>query len=442
MTKHKLITVPSLILGLLVGVCALQTGTAHASASACPTTSLRSAVSSNTVYVDGASTVCTAADVNARYPAMVVKQANSVYLVKVNLKLTNGATFQAIGTSAGGDTDQLRLLSDNTSTINITADWGEVNLQNTAVTSWDEAKNGPDTDYTGQRAFVRVRSSFVNGQALTSRMDIVNSDVGYLGYYAAESYGLAWKVLGGNYASVDVLGNITGSRIHHNYFGVYTYGAFGMQINGNEFDHNAKYGLDPHDDSDSLTITNNRSHDNGNHGIICSQRCDHLVISGNESYNNVGHGIMLHRSTDFNLVENNNVHNNTDTGIALFESNNNTVRGNTVTGNKHGIRLSVGSSNNRFKNNTVVGSTSYGIYTYKGSDAPARPGNDGINRGNTWSGNAVKATGSKIMKLGATDQDAFTSNDFRGNPGVGFDLKGATETTYTSNQTDPGIKLP
>jgi mannuronan 5-epimerase len=416
-------------------------------ASNCPAEVLRWASSSNTLYIDGSTAVCTPADLNTRYPTRMVSVSAGVYLLKVNVKLTNGATLQVVGTGAGGTANQLRLLSNNngqsTGVVNVTADHGSILLNQTKVTSWNEAANGPDTEYATSRAYMRVRSREVDGAAKTSRMDIINSDVGYLGYNAAESYGLAWKVLGtGVFDRVDVLGDITGSRIHHNYFGVYTYGAFGMLIDNNEFDNNIKYGLDPHDDSDNLTITNNRSHHNGNHGIICSQRCDHLTISGNQSYNNIGHGIMLHRSTDFTLVENNTVKNNTDAGIALFESNNNLVRNNYLEGNRNSLRLSVGASDNRFENNTVASSTQYGIYTYKGSDAPMRPGNDGINRRNVWIGNKVSRSATNIMKLSATNGDRFESNDFRNNPGVGFNLSGASNTTYVNNQTDPGVTLP
>ncbi len=419
----------------------------HASPASCLATNVRWAGSSNILYVDGPATICTPADLSAMRPSQVVSLGSNVYLLKTNLKLTNGATLQTVGTAAGGDTNELRLMSNSSAFVNIVADWGKVVISNTKVQSWDEALGAPSTKITNGRAYIDVRSRYVNGVALQSRMDITSSDVGYLGYDYAESYGLVWKVEGATatdktvFNHVDVLGDVTGSRLHNNYFGLYTFGAYGMRIDNNETDHNIKYGIDTHDDSDALVITNNRTHDNGDHGIICSQRCDHLTISGNDSYNNVGHGIMLHRSTDYTNVENNTVSSNTQAGIALFESNNNTVRGNVVVGNPYGIRLSVGSSFNTFDSNTVDKSTSYGIYTYQGSDAPERPGNNGINSRNVWTGNIVSHSASKIMKLRATDHDMFTGNDFRNNSGVGFDLSGATSTTYTNNKTDPGATL-
>lgn len=411
-------------------------------ASSCTAANLRYANSSNTLYLQTGG-ICRVADIAALKPLQLVNQGGGIYLLKANLKLTDGSALLIDGDDPTDPVIEFRLLSNNTglanSVVNLTADYGIVQINHTKVLSWDEAVQGPDTDYTmANRAYIRVRSGAADKQ---SRMDVTGSDIGYLGYYASESYGLTWKV-SGTLNDVRVYGNILNSRIHNNYFGVFTYGAYGMMISGNEFDHNVKYGLDPHDDSDYLTITSNSSHHNGDHGIICSQRCNNLVIRYNNSYSNAGHGIMLHRSVDYSLVENNQVFDNEDTGIALFESNNNIIRGNIVQGNKTGIRLSVGSSYNSFQGNMIYGSTDNGIYTFKGTDEPERVGNDGINRGNVWSQNDITATGAYILKLNATDGDTFSGNDFTGNPLAKFYVKGATNTTYSNNSLDPGITLP
>ena len=81
-----------------------------------------------------------------------------------------------------------------------------------------------------------------------------------------------------------------------------------MLFDHNVYTHNKSYGLDPHDDSDYLTITKNTFAENGNHGLICSQRCDHLTIRGNTSSHNTSagaetHGIMLHRGVTDAIVE-------------------------------------------------------------------------------------------------------------------------------------------
>src|SRR5262249_1479454 len=102
------------------------------------------------------------------------------------------------------------------------------------------------------------------------------------GYDNSEAYGLVWKVSTNSPSKrVNVYGNIVNSRIHDNFFGVYTFGANGMQWLTNEVSDNVQYGLDPHDDSDNLLIQGNKVHHNGNHGIIASMRCDPLTIRGN-----------------------------------------------------------------------------------------------------------------------------------------------------------------
>ena len=77
---------------------------------------------------------------------------------------------------------------------------------------------------------------------------------------------------------VNVYGNIYDSDIHHNYFGVYTYGHEQGDWRRNKMHHNSQYGFDPHDDSDFLTIHDNEVYNNGNHGIIASKRCNGVSI--------------------------------------------------------------------------------------------------------------------------------------------------------------------
>lgn len=436
----------------IAGSSALALPQSASAASNCPTSALRYSSTSNTLYVTGSTISCTPADLNSYKPTLVTGSAGT-YLVNVNLKFSAGATFDVTGTSvSGGTTNVLRLKSNNgtavTDVVSVIADYGNIRFDHTNVTSWNTATNSSDLEYaTYKRAFVAVRSRLVSGAKNESRMDVLNSDISNLGYNGTEAYGLTWKVEGSAFSTVDVLGDIKNSRIHGNYFGVFTFGAYGMNIDSNEFDHNIKYGLDPHDDSDSLVINGNNLHDNGSHGLICSQRCDHLTITNNTSTKNKGNGIMLHRSVDDSVVDNNIITGNSDAGIALFESNTNTVTNNTITGNVNGIRLSVGSSYNTFSGNTISSSSKYGIYTYKGTDIPARPGNNGINSFNKWTSNTVSKSGVKIMKLTATYGDTFDSNDFTGNVGIGFDLSGANltdpnKTKFTNNKTDPGVTLP
>ena len=389
---------------------------------------IRWASSSNRIYLEDGVTA-TLSDIKAALPNApldLVDPTQKIWLLRANLQITGGSALMLHGTGAGGDVDQLRLLSNNTSTTNnyvsITADYGNIDIDSTAITSWDVAAAGPDTEYgsTYKRAFIRVRSSLAADgvTALESRMDINNSDIGYLGYDASESYGLVWKVIGSApslYDLVQVRGDIINSHIHHNYFGIYTYGHQDGVWSGNDVAYNVKYGFDPHDDSDGILIENNNVHHNGKHGIIASQRCDHLVIRNNDSWANTGNGIMLHRTSDDALVEGNRSYDNTDSGIAIFASSRTVIRDNVLTNNGNaGIRFSVGASDNTIENNQIESSGKYGVYFYKGSDAP-NTGDDGRPKRNVFLVNTVVGSVQEGVKMTDGDANEFLGNTFQNN---------------------------
>lgn len=408
-----------------------------AQAADCTAANIRWAGSSNNLYISG-DVSCTPSQIQAIRPSgplTLVDPANKIWHLRSNLILQNGAKLVIHGSEVGGDTEQLRLQSNNSGinpNVFIRAHWGSIDIQHTKITSWNDGSQSPDTNVTNGRAFIHVRS-MLDPDGVTpreSRMDINASDIGYLGYYAAESYGLTWKVSGttaGIFDKVNVYGNVENSRIHHNYFGFYSYGAYGMNIRFNEFDNNIKYGIDPHDDSDNLLIEGNHSHHNGNHGIICSQRCDNLTIVRNETNNNVGHGIMLHRNANDSLVESNYSHHNTDTGIVLFESHRNIIRNNISTDNKTAIRFSVGSSDNTVSGNEFGRSSYYGVYFYKGSDAPTsgsgRPSN------NTFTGNKIFNNKKYAIYLKQADNNVFNDNILTNNT-ADFYLQDSKNNTW------------
>ena len=304
----------------------------------CSSANIRWSASSNSVYITG-DVECTLTEIKqlgSKYiPLTVSDPANKVWFLGAKLILQNGAKLILHGSPIGGDVDELRLKSNNATSTNnfviIQADWGGIDIDSTKIVSWDEVASGIDTEYAlYKRAYINIRSRLdIDGVTpRESRMDIKNSDIGYLGYNGAEAYGLAWKVSSGSFDTVGVFGDVTNNTIHHNYFGVYTYGAQAMTFLNNEVYDNVKYGLDPHDDSDFLIIDGNYVHNNGSHGIICSQRCDNLIITNNTSSYNGGNGIMLHRNTNDSLVEYNTLYNNADSGIAIFDSHRNTLRNN------------------------------------------------------------------------------------------------------------------
>jgi parallel beta-helix repeat protein len=379
----------------------------------------RYASSSNRIYVEGGgTTTLTAIRANTpSLPAGALTRSGNVWLLAAELRVEDGSVLLLHGSTIGGDVDELRLKSDANGFVNIWAEYGTIDIDSTRIHSWNPGAGTVDTSHSDGRAFIRVRS-FLDGSGIAreSRMDIVNSELSYLGYNAAESYGLAWKVIGSPgtnfelYDKVNVYGDIFGSDIHHNYFGVYTFGHHGGQWVGNRMHHNVKYGFDPHDDSDYLLIEDNEVHDNGNHGIIASKRCNNVVVRNNRSYANVGNGIMIHRSSDDALVEGNEAYLNSDSGIALFASKRTTVRNNTLLDNgTAGIRLSMGQADSVIENNEIGFSGKYGLYFYKGSDTP-EPGDDGRNKRNVLRNNTVHGSAGDPIKLADSDATTFERN--------------------------------
>src|SRR5262249_48664735 len=138
-----------------------------------------------------------------------VDPANKIWLLKVKLKVEEGATLHVAG-GASGDAGWLRLRSDSAGGIWLRADNGNLIFQDTKVTSWNPAIGAPDSDTTvaatgsGGRSYIAVRSVLTKGRSTAAptacdvdggsqepyeaRMSVVNSEIGYLGYDAAESY--------------------------------------------------------------------------------------------------------------------------------------------------------------------------------------------------------------------------------------------------------------
>lgn len=450
-----------------------------AAAAPCAAANIRWASSTNTVYVSGEGVVCALIEIDQLATKALITQTNvadKVWLVGSNIWLQNGATLRLHGSSMGGDVNELRLKSNNSSVANSTvflrAYWGTIDINATKVKSWDEAAQDVDKEYASyKRSFIQVKS-FLDSDGVTareSRMDITASDIGYLGFNGAESYGLSWKVLGsssGLFDKVGVLGTVTTSRIHHNYYGVYTWGADGMAWRTNEFDNNVLYGLDPHDNSDDLIIEDNIAHHNGTHGIICSRFCDHLTIRGNKAYNNGGNGLMLHRLTNESIVEDNELYDNVDSGLAIFDSHSNTIRHNNIHDNAKGMRFSVGSSNNLIENNQLLDNREYGLYFFKGTDIPTEPG-DGRPKLNQFIGNHVEGSGIYGIKMKEADDNLFQGNELidngqtlliessvrnrfennliQDNDSVGITLSAATDHVINNNRIisngDTGVYL-
>src|SRR3989304_7044669 len=163
-------------------------------------------------------------------------------------------------------------------------------------------------------------------------MDIYNSELAYLGHPRTKPedqsvYGVSMRMTPAKYPYSLLTGEVLNSKFHHNYFGAYTYGATSMIWRNNEFYKNARYGLDPHDDSNGFLVEDNKFYDNGTHGLIFSKRCINNIIRNNISYNNKLAGIMLHELSNDNIIEDNMLYGNNE-GISLDNSSKNIIRKN------------------------------------------------------------------------------------------------------------------
>lgn len=394
----------------------------------------RWSASNNRIYVYGGGTM-TLSDIRTTTPSLPaealvqVDPAAGVWLLNANVLVEEDTTL-----SLTGDVKELRLKS-NASTapatdvvnfIGITAgnfdstagtgSAGKILVDGVKVTSWDTGANGPDTSSADGRAYLRARSAPVNALPQVSRMDILNSEVQYLGYEASERYGLSWKA-NGDLALIDVLGDVKNSKIHHNHYGVYSFGLQGGQWTGNEVYSNDGYGFDAHDHSDDLVIDNNNVHDNGlidakgKHGIILSESCLNAQITNNTSNGNGGNGIMLHDFADDAIVEGNTTSGNVDSGIAVFCSSRALVKGNTVSDNaKYGIRLTVAANDNIIEANQISGSGEYGVFMQPATDSNGICGSDLRPTGNTFTGNTIGTSGTSGIKITDATGNTFNAN--------------------------------
>ncbi|CAM9773108.1 unnamed protein product, partial [Discosporangium mesarthrocarpum] len=140
---------------------------------------------------------------------------------------------------AAGDAQALRMLSTDSEFFNLRGYGGSLDFLDTTVTSWDsDGAPRPLNDITVGRSYISCISELNDSETCDGkakkdqgecRLDIVDSEMGYLGYQASESYGLAWKVRGfckdksnpGIFDGVGVYGDILRSDIHHLFFGMY-----------------------------------------------------------------------------------------------------------------------------------------------------------------------------------------------------------------------------
>ena len=209
------------------------------------------------------------------------------WLITSELHVRTGSVFYCRGKGSeegDGDCDELRIQSTGETDFHeIRGHGGSLYFENTIVTSWDTPNRKPQEVYEGGRSFLNCVTEYESDETCVGqpkndygwcRMDIIKSEMGYLGFFDSESYGLTWKVRGfcadkSNpevFDTSNVFGDIIDSDIHHMYYGMYSYGHQGGVWTNNYMHDNHQYGFDPHDDSDYLVIAYNKVYNNVNHG--------------------------------------------------------------------------------------------------------------------------------------------------------------------------------
>lgn len=375
----------------------------------------------NTIEVRGTGSVVslTTIDKALDNDNLLEKLGSAEWLLKANLKAYEQVRLELHGSKARGDVDWLKLRSDPGGFVIVEGSNAQISIRDTRITSWDTATGNFDTAFAdgSRRAYISNKNR--NSRYTDTRMDVINSEIAYLGFFDETAYGISWKVISepekGDTGILGrgITGTVTNSKFHHNYFGLYVWGAGDMDVRNNEFYDNYGYGFDAHTVTQRTIVEDNYAHHNGLHGIIFADRCTENIVRRNVSVNNDGHGIMLHEMSDNNIIEDNQVEGNED-GIAIFESSNNLVRGNTVRNNVTGIRVygrEHDSSANRFQDNEISGSSSYGVYLY---DAAT---------GNLFQDNRILSSQASGVYLKSVSDNRFAANVIeRNEDGIRIDL--------------------
>ena len=272
------------------------------------------------------------------------------YLLNANLQVSDGVTFAM--TSNGDGLQYLKIAGANGIIVH-----GRIEISGITITSWDTEADSPVSQTeTGSvpRAFINLRGS--------EGGFIQDSEVAYLGYEEPPRRGID---LGESTEGPSHDFTISNSRVHANWMGFYSSGAYNITIDANEFYDNILYAIDPHTGTHNMTVSNNKVYNNKGIAVICSLDCYDIILERNEVYNNARSGLMLSRATHDSTIRNNLIYNQYESAypISISESQNNEIYGNNISNSTGGISVHNPveldedgmSSDNRIYNNTFDG---------------------------------------------------------------------------------------
>ncbi len=348
--------------------------------------------------------------------ALLIALENQSWLLKANVMIERSARLNITAST----TTWLKLDSPPATPVVVTVRrGGHLYLEGVKVTSWHSTTNTVDTTVADGRSYLLALEG--------GRLDVVASEIAYLGAESGEPSGLSWRRrLHDDDPTTGATGRVEESKIHDNYFGLYTYEAYGLQILHNEIFDNLYYGVDPHDDSRSFVVAYNRVYGNGTHGIIFSRGCIDNEIHDNTVFDNGQHGIMLDRGSNQNKVYANTVYNNED-GIAIFQSSGNLLYDNTLRANRRGFRINATfdaedlydglATSNEIYDNLIEDSSEQGIYLYARADRNLLRNNQILRSG--LNGIYIKSGGNRLEEntiVSGTVGITILGGDYRDDP--------------------------
>lgn len=238
---------------------------------------------------------------------------------------------------------------------------GQLFVRDTKITGWREKANGPAT-FQSPKEFRPFLLAWGGTETY-----IANSKMASFGYANSKSYGVSISQYTPNMAKVlkrsEPTGWIVDSEFSDMWYGFYCYETTGFVLKGNTYKDNIVYGIDPHDRSHGLIITDNTVYGTKKkHGIIISREVNDSFIFNNRSYDNKLSGLVIDRNSVNNLIADNEIYRNHTDGITLYESGDNLLWGNKVISNRrHGIRIR-NSVNIRLYENVAMANGLTGVY--------------------------------------------------------------------------------
>lgn len=211
------------------------------------------------IHIEGGGSAATLPEIHAALhdDTLLERLSDKEWLLKADILVKRGATLVI----DGGDAELLKLKSDADAFVRIESDGGNILINETKITSWDESRQAPDIAPEDGRSFIVAKQ---NG-----RMDIVNSELSFLGYASGIASGIAWHAFGANPNAYLLAGTAWGSAFHDNYSGIYLSSVSAMLIAHSNIADNARFGIDIRNAAGSIFLEQNWIHGNRKNDYHC-----------------------------------------------------------------------------------------------------------------------------------------------------------------------------